>query len=236
MSQHTQTRNYLNRKPSQNGQSGQATTTKAHVKLVRQMPDQTIHNPPGVMFTIGGIGVLAGFAANCWQCVTTFAAFWSMFHPKGVIRDHGIETVLFVVCGMMAFSFQFALIMFVFRLDTTWKKHKITGNTPSLKGYGEAKAQQFKATAIELTQHVNLVMIWGGLGFVVDTIGDFTFIALYTIGVDPATSSFIIFCYAVALYALSTIAFVRSWEYIWAGFATSDNLKEQREQSQQVTK
>jgi hypothetical protein len=222
---HQQTKNYLNKKQRATGQD----TTRPHVKVVRQLPDQTIHNPPGVMFTIGAIGILAGFAGNCWQCVTTFTAYWTMFHPKGVIRDHGIETALFVICGMMAFSFQFALIMFVFRLDSTWKKHKVSGHAPGLKEYGQAKATQFRATAIEVVQHVNLVLIWGALGFIIDTIGDFTFIGIYTQGVDPATSVFIIFCYAVALYALSTIAFVRSWEYIWAGFATSDNLKAERE-------
>jgi hypothetical protein len=40
---------------------------------------------------------------------------------------------------------------------------------------------------------------------------------------------FIIFCYAVALYALSTIAFVRSIEHLWAGFAAADNLKRERD-------
>jgi hypothetical protein len=31
---------------------------------------------------------------------------------------------------------------------------------------------------------------------------------------------FLIFIYAVALYALSTIGFVRSLEYVWSGFTS----------------
>jgi hypothetical protein len=151
-----------------------------------------------------------------------------MFNPRGTPVDPGKQPAIFMICGLIAVSFQFALIMLVFRLDTTWKKHKVTGNT-SIK-------EAARSTAIELVQHVNLVMVWGALGFVVDTIGDYTFIAIYTALLDPVTSTFIIFCYAVGLYALSTIAFVRSIEYLWAGFAASDNLKREHMQQQSSTK
>ncbi|MBV8822760.1 MAG: hypothetical protein JO123_08220 [Ktedonobacteraceae bacterium] len=222
-----QPKNYLHKKGQQ--QHGPNTTRV----FVRQMPDTTIHHPPGAMFFIGGLGILAGLAANVWQFITTFTAFWTMFNPRGTVIDPGKQPVLFVICGMMAFSFQFALMMLVFRLDTTWKKHHVTGQTAGIKEQAQAKVQQFKSTTVEIVQHVNLVVIWGALGFVVDTIGDYTFIAIYTTTLDPPTSTFIIFCYAVALYALSTVAFVRSIEYVWAGFAASDNLREQRQQTQQ---
>lgn len=225
MAQQQQPKNYLHKKGQQNGPN------KTRV-FVRQMPDTTIHHPPGAMFLIGGVGILAGLAAIVWQSITTFTAFWIMFNPKGTPVDPGKQPVLFIICGMMAFSFQFALMMLVFRLDTTWKKHRVTGQAPGgIKDHTQAKVQQLKSTAIEIVQHVNPVVIWGALGFVVDTIGDYTFIAIYTATLDGLTSTFIIFCYAVALYALSTIAFVRSIEYVWAGFAASDNLKEQRQQN-----
>lgn len=216
---HQHTRNYTKRQPP----AGR----DAISRLIRQIPDQTVHHPPGAMFLLGGFGVLFGFCANIWQLITTFTAFWTMFNPKGSPVDPGKQPVVFAICGLIAVSFQFALMMLVFRLDTTWKKHKVVGTNPGVKQV----AHQAKATAVEVVQHVNLVMVWGGLGTIVDTIGDYTFIGVYTAQLDPVTGSFIVFCYAVSLYALSTIAFVRSIEYLWAGFAASDTLKRQRQQS-----
>jgi hypothetical protein len=221
-------RNYLHKKKTTSSSNASTDSPKTTRTFVRQAPDQTVHQPPGAMFAIGGLGVLLGFGANVWQMITTFTAFWSMFNPRGTPVDPGKQPAIFMICGLIAVSFQFALIMLVFRLDTTWKKHKVTGNT-SIK-------EAARSTAIELVQHVNLVMVWGALGFVVDTIGDYTFIAIYTALLDPVTSTFIIFCYAVGLYALSTIAFVRSIEYLWAGFAASDNLKREHMQQQSSTK
>jgi hypothetical protein len=219
-----QPKNYL-----KNGQPG---ASKTRV-LVRNLPDQTIHHPPGAMFTIGVLGVLAGIGTNVWQMITTFTAFWTMFNPKGSAVDPGKQPVVFIICGLIAVSFQFALMMLVFRLDTTWKKHKVTGQgSGHAQAQGNKLVQQFKSTAVEVVQHVSLVTIWGALGFVVDTIGDYTFISVYTGNLDLPTAAFIIFCYAVGLYALSTVGFVRSIEYIWAGFAAKDNLKEQRRDHQ----
>ena len=225
----SQQRNYLHKKHggASGGSNGRSSSGPTRV-FVRQMPDQTVHTPPGAMYIIGGLGVLLGFGANIWQMITTFTAFWTMFNPKGTPVDPGKQPAIFMICGLIAVSFQFALIMLVFRLDTTWKKHRVTGGAPGVKG----TAQAMRSTAIEVVQHVNLVVIWGGLGFVVDTIGDYTFIAVYTATLDPVTSTFIIFCYAVGLYALSTIAFVRSIEYLWAGFAAADNLKREHADSQ----
>src|SRR5258708_6203960 len=72
---------------------------------------------------------------------------------------------------------------------------------------------------VEVVQQTDLVLIWSLLGFIVDTVGDYTFISLYTGGTDAGTAIFLIFIYSVALYALSTIGFVRSLEYVWSGFA-----------------
>ena len=212
--------NYLKKKPKSSGKSSGGPTRV----FVRQAPDETVHVAPGAMYLIGGSGILLGFAANGWQVVTTFTAFWMMFNPPNTPVDVQKQPAIFCICGLISVSFQFALAMLTFRLDTTWKKHRIAGSSP----VGNAgNAQAVKSTAIEMIQHVSLVMVWGGLGFVADTIGDFTFIGAYTARLDPTTQTFIIFMYAVSLYALSTIAFVRSIEYMWAGFAASRNLREQ---------
>ncbi len=184
--------------------------------FTRVLPDETVHQAPGAMCIIGWLGVLLGFCGNIWQMITTFTAFWDMFNPKGTPVDPGKQPVVFMICGLIAVSFQFALIMLVFKIDSSWKKNKVAGGATT----------GAKSTAIEIVQHITLATAWGGLGFIVDTIGDYTFITIYIPGaLDGATAAFIIFCYVVGLYALSTVAFVRSIEYLWAGFAAADNLK-----------
>jgi hypothetical protein len=188
--------------------------------MKRQMPDATLHHPPIVMFAIGGIGTLAGTGTNVWQMITTYIAFWSMLNPSHSPTDLQSQPMDVVICGLIAFSFQFALIMLCFRIDSAWKKKNATVTLP--------KTQAVVSTAIEVVQHVNLVMVWGALGFIVDTVGDYTFISIYTASLDPASATFIIFLYAVALYALSTVAFVRSIEFLWAGFRAADAVRASR--------
>src|SRR6266487_3069754 len=115
----SQQRNYLHKKHggASGGSNGQSSSGPTRV-FVRQMPDQTVHTPPGAMYIIGGLGVLLGFGANIWQMITTFTAFWTMFNPKGTPVDPGKQPAIFMICGLIAVSFQFALIMLVFRLDT----------------------------------------------------------------------------------------------------------------------
>ena len=73
--------------------------------------------------------------------------------------------------------------------------------------------QGLAGATVQIVQQTDLVTIISVLALIVDTVGDFTFISLYT------SSIFLIFAYAVTLYALSTLGFVRSIEYLWAGFA-----------------
>jgi len=210
--------NYLNKhaKHTGNNTSGPGVGQS----FSRQMPDRTIHHPPIAMYVIGGGGVLLGLATNGWQMFTTFIAFWSLLNPNGTPVDVGKQPMDCMICALIAVSFQFSLILLVFRIDTTWKR-KTAAN-------GKGKGTAFRSTAIEIVQHVNLVMVWGALGFVVDTVGDYTFVSVYTARLDPATAIFIVFLYAIGLYALSTIAFVRSIEFLWAGFRAADTIKAQR--------
>lgn len=187
-----------------------STTRLTGKPLQDKLPDETVHLPPIALFALGGIGVLAGILTNIWQMITTFVAFWSMFNPQARPFDFQRQPVIVAICGLIAFSFQLALMFLVFRLDKTWKKNKATGESPS---------KAARDAVVEVVQQTDLVLIWSLLGFVVDTIGDYTFINLYTGSVDATTAIFLIFIYAVALYALSTIGFVRSLEYVWSGFA-----------------
>jgi hypothetical protein len=196
-------RDYTNRfKGSSKGLGGKT--------LADKLPDETIHLPPIALFGLGGIGTIAGFLTNIWQMITTFVAFWSMFNPTARPVDFQRQPVLFAICGLISFSFQLALMFLVFRLDKTWKKNK---------AQGESSSKAAHDAVVEIVQQTDLILLWSLLGFVVDTVGDYTFISLYTGGADPVTAIFLIFIYAVALYALSTIGFVRSLEYVWSGFA-----------------
>src|SRR5258708_31864934 len=101
--------------------------------IARQLPDKTVPQRPGSMFILGGLGILFGFGANIWQLITTFTAFWTMFNPAGTPVNPGKQPVVFMICGLIALSFQFPLMILVFLLDTTWKKHHVTGNAPPVK-------------------------------------------------------------------------------------------------------
>lgn len=199
-------------------------TPKGPRRLKRVIPDETVHHFPGVMYALGTVGVLSGIGSNLWQIFTTISAFWLMFY--GIHRALVIDfsNVIFDICLLIAFSFQFALMMLVFRIDTAWKKHLV--GSSSEKQHGRPG---LNAVAVEIVQQVSLVLIWGALAFIVDTIGDYTFIGSKTADLDGVTQVFIIFMYAAALYALSTVAFVRSLEYLWAGFAVSDRIRIDRE-------
>jgi len=98
----------------------------------------------------------------------------------------------------------------VFRIERDWK------NSKAKKQNGVDAA---KSTAIEIVQHVPLVLFWGVLGFIADTVGDYTFLNIYT------DNWFLLFMYGCALYASSTIMFARSIEYLWAGFVALERWK-----------
>jgi hypothetical protein len=193
--------------------------------LSRGLPDETVHQPPSAMAVIGAIGVLAGVLGNLWQMGTTIDGVFQMFtNGRHAFIDFGsiftnFGTVIYDICFLIAFSFQSALIYLVFRIDTKWKRQQ-TGGTGKKKRLGQ---QGYANAAVEVVQQIGLFAIWVGLAFVIDTLGDYMFISSRIApNVDGVTATFLIFLYAVALYALSTIAFVRAWEYLWASSKAKD--------------
>ena len=185
--------------------------------LKRGMPDETIHQSPAAMEILGWIALLGGIAANFWQMYTTISAVWQMF-GAGTAPLPDFSNMTFDICFLIAFSFQLALLFLVFRLDSRWKKQRSGGTTGKRKG--GAKTTGY--AAVEIVQQLGLFAIWVGLAFVIDTLGDYTFIAAKTVNADPTTSMFLVFLYAVALYALSTLVLVRAFEYLWSASAVKD--------------
>lgn len=202
---------YLNKNKSNGSSAGGAKKTFDPGAA----PDETMHTPPLVMFLLGGTLVIIGFAANGWQGVTTFTSFWQMFNPAGTPINYNAQPTIFVICGMIAAAAQIGLALMVWRIDTKWKKASFASSN---------NAEKAKNTAIEIAQHVDIIMVFALLGFIVDTIGDYTFIGSLTQHLDPGTQVFLIFLYAAFLYGLSTVVFVRGWEYLAAGWAASRNL------------
>jgi hypothetical protein len=225
--------NQLQKKPKQNNDP-----KKTRI-LARGLPDETVHQPPSAMAVIGGLGVIAGVLANSWQMATTIDGVYQMFTHG----EHAISTfwsffkfgnVVYDICFLIAFSFQSALIYLVFRIDTKWKKQQTGGNNGKKKRLGQVG---YGRAAVEVVQQLGLFGIWVGLGFVIDTLGDYMFISSRIApNVDGPTTVFLIFLYAVALYALSTIAFVRAWEYLWASSKAKDYWNELRGQRRTTPK
>lgn len=172
-------------------------------------PDSVVHHPPAVLFVIGGGGCLCGIATNLWQVFTTFMALWIMFNVGATPGGGGIgfwqrQPIIAAICLLIAFCAQYFLQLLVFKIDSGWKKERESG-----KSSGGA----ILGSVVHIVQQTDLITILSVLAFVVDTVGDFTFISVYT------SSIFLIFAYAVALYAFSTLGFVRGIEYLWAGWA-----------------
>jgi hypothetical protein len=182
----------------------------------QSMPDDTIFVPPISMFLLGGSGILVALGANIWQVFTSFTAFFSMFTQGSNYRamkpldQVGAQPLISIICALIAISFQLAVLFLVFRIERDWK------NSKAKKQNGVDAA---KSTAIEIVQHVPLVLFWGVLGFIADTVGDYTFLNIYT------DNWFLLFMYGCALYASSTIMFARSIEYLWAGFVALERWK-----------
>ncbi len=199
------------------GASAPSSSRKKSSKAFAQSaPDETIFVPPASMFILGGLGVLVGVGANFWQMFTSFSAFEHIFltgsifqHMSSNARDAALP-VINIVCALIAISFQLAILFLVFRIERTWKETKaVSGNN----------AAAAKHTAVEVVQHVPIVLIWGALGFIADTVGDYTFISLYS------TDTFILFMYGASLYASSTIMLARAIEYIWSGVISYEQFK-----------
>ena len=119
--------------------------------------------------------------------------------------------IINIVCALVSIAFQLAILYLVFRIDRSWKDAKA-----QTVGRGSDAARQ---TAVELMHHVPLLLLWGILGFIADTVGDYTFIALYS------DDWFIQFMYGAALYASSTVMLVGAIEFIWAGMISYEQFK-----------
>jgi hypothetical protein len=181
------------------------------------IPQDTLYVPPGSMFALGSLGVLMGVLANFWQIFTSFSAFQHLFVTGSIYQHmdpHAQSTalpIITVICALVAVAFQLAILYLVFRVDRTWKETRAQGTGRT--------TDTARHTAVEVMHHVPLLLIWGVLGFIADTVGDYTFISLY------ANAPFLQFMYGAALYASSTVMLVGAIEFLWAGMISFEKFK-----------
>ena len=173
-------------------------------------PDAVVHHPPIVLFALGGFGFLAGVLTNLWQIGTTFFALWVMFNVGTGTDKLNVQTfwqkqpVIAGCCLLISTCAQYFLQMLVFKIDKQWKVERAEGKKSGAAMVG---------AAVNIVQQVDVITAISFLAFVICTISDYTFITMYTPNI------FLIFAYAISLYAFSTVGFVRGIEYIWAAMA-----------------
>jgi hypothetical protein len=183
------------------------------------LAQETIFVPPASMFVLGALGILVGIVANLWQMFTSFSAFQHIFVTGTIYTHMAIADqnkalpVVTIICALISIAFQLAILYLVFRVDRTWKHIRAQGS-----GIGRAR-DAAKHTAVEVMHHVPLLLIWGVIGFIADTVGDYTFLSIYS------TDPFLQFMYGAALYASSTIMLVGAIEFIWAGMISYEKFK-----------
>ncbi len=101
--------NYLNKKKNK---GGGGPPPQQHKQFTRMKPDSSIHVPPIAMYLLGGLGVVFGFGANCWQWFTTFSAMMDIMTPNGTRVSNASQPLKYVVAAIIATAMQFGILLF----------------------------------------------------------------------------------------------------------------------------
>jgi hypothetical protein len=204
-----------NRPPG--GKKGSAGGTGRPEDQLLSFDAGNVHLPPWFVNGLAWTGIGTGIVANLWQIVTSTIAYQHMVTTNSVYLSMkpggqaGAQLPIFLFSTAVSFVFQLALAFFVFRVTQEMKNTKVeTG----LKGL-----DAIKHTAVQVIDHQKALLIFTGIAFLYDTLGDYTFVTIY------ANDWFIIFTYAAALYAASTVIFSKSLETQWAAAVAYANWK-----------
>jgi len=211
---------------SRTSTSGNRTTTGGKTTTAseeKQQKDQLLtfeagdtHHPPWFVNGLAWIGIGIGIGANVLQVYTSDIAFQTMIRANEVYKamnmkgQAGAEPVIQLICLGIALIFQLGMLFFVFRIKQEYKNTRTEG----IKGM-----EAIRHTAVNMIDHQKILLIWTIIAFVADTLGDYTFINLYVD--DP----FVIFMYAAALYAASTVLLSKALETQWAAAVAYRNWK-----------
>ncbi len=200
----------------QNSQGGGKSTKKPQDQLLSFDAGST-HHPPWFTNGLAWFGIIIGLGGNLLQIYTSDIAYQQLIRTNevwlrmGKAGQAGAEPVIQLICAGVSVVFQLGLMYFMFRITQEFKNTKAI---PGLKGM-----EAIKHTAVNIIDHQKVLLLWTIIAFVYDTLGDFTFINLYT---DDAFS---IFIYTAALYAASTILLSKALEKQWAASIAYANWK-----------
>ena len=169
------------------------------------MPSDTLHQPPIAIFLFGLFLVFVGIGANVWQPITTYIAFHTSivtnptYLKLNLQGKLGAELPVMLIGTVIAIGAQAGVLYFVFQVREEWSK-KAQGTAGGSGGIFH--------TAVEVGQQIGLVLVWVLAGAAVDTIGDVTFIGLYT------SDYMVMFFYMLFLYSISTVGLVGGFHLI----------------------
>lgn len=170
------------------------------------IPSSAADLPPAAGFVLGGLGILFFACGNAWQVFTSYVAFLRQFEEGSIYKSMAAADqfraviVIQLVCALLAISYQIGLLYLAFQIKRTYDRE-----SEGRAGHGAAIA----ATALTIASNVNLLIFWGVISLVMDTVGDYYFVGIYT------NSPFLLFAYGVALYASSTIMGMYAMQYVW---------------------
>ncbi len=205
------------------GQSSNESKQQPAGKTKTQQQDQLLtfdagstHHPPWFTNGLAWLGIAIGIGGNLMQIYTSDIAYQQLIRTNevwlhmGKSGQAGAEAVIQIICFGVSVVFQLGLMYFVFRITQEFKNTRALG----IKGM-----EQIKHTAVSIIDHQKVLLLWTIIAFAYDTLGDFTFITIYTD--DP----FSIFIYTAALYAASTVLLSKALEKQWAASIAYANWK-----------
>jgi hypothetical protein len=200
----------------QNSQGGGKSTKKTQDQLLTFDAGST-HHPPWFTNGLAWLGIAIGIVGNLMQVYTSDIAYQQLIRTNEVwlhmskAGQAGAEPVIQIICFGVSVIFQLGLMYFVFRITQEFKNTKVQ--------HGVKGMEAIKYTAVNIIDHQKVLLLWTIIAFAYDTLGDFTFINLYTD--DP----FSIFIYTAALYAASTVLLSKALEKQWAASIAYANWK-----------
>jgi hypothetical protein len=217
MKDYTSTFGVSSPQSNQQHSSGGGKSTKKLQDQLLSFDAGSTHHPPWFTNGLAWFGIIVGLGGNLLQIYTSDIAYQQLIRTNevwlrmGKAGQAGAEPVIQLICAGVSVVFQLGLMYFMFRITQEFKNTKAI---PGLKGM-----EAIKHTAVNIIDHQKVLLLWTIIAFAYDTLGDFTFINLYTD--DP----FSIFIYTAALYAASTILLSKALEKQWAASIAYANWK-----------
>jgi hypothetical protein len=177
--------------------------------------------PPGLLFALGGFGLIGWLVATSMQMWTTGNAFFlkvyddPYFQSLPRSQQGAMMPWAILASAVIALIVQIAVNFVTVRVDIAWKH-----------GYRKDGKKSIKSAAVEVVHQPTLMLAIGGFCHIADGLGDYGYVWSFT-----HSYLFLGFWGFVCLVG-GTIFLPESAQYIWAGFAA---LREHQQSPQGTT-